>query len=57
MEEVANASTLVLVAAVALFYGVHDWVKGAVITTIIAINLLVGFLQEYRKAKKSMDAL
>uniref|UniRef100_A0A0W0G514 P-type Na(+) transporter n=1 Tax=Moniliophthora roreri TaxID=221103 RepID=A0A0W0G514_MONRR len=55
-RQVANALTLVLVAAMALSYGVRDWVEGAVITAVIAINVLVGFFQEY-KAEKSMDAL
>ncbi|KAL0059604.1 hypothetical protein AAF712_013655 [Marasmius tenuissimus] len=55
-RQVANALTLVLVAAMALSYGVQDWVEGAVITAVIAINVLVGFFQEY-KAEKSMDAL
>ncbi|KAF9259915.1 sodium transport ATPase [Marasmius fiardii PR-910] len=56
IRQVANALTLVLVAAMALSYGVQDWVEGAVITAVIAINVVVGFFQEY-KAEKSMDAL
>ena len=52
----ANALTLVLVAACALSYGVQDWIEGAVITAVITINVVVGFIQEY-KAEKTMDSL
>lgn len=45
-----------LVAACALSYGVQDWIEGAVITAVITINVIVGFIQEY-KAEKTMDSL
>lgn len=52
----ANALTLVLVAAMALSFGVQDWVEGGVITAVIVLNVIVGFVQEY-KAEKTMDSL
>ncbi|THV00758.1 potassium/sodium eff [Dendrothele bispora CBS 962.96] len=56
IRQMANALTLVLVAAMALSFGVQDWVEGAVITAVIVINVTVGFFQEY-KAEKTMDSL
>ncbi|KAK7443243.1 hypothetical protein VKT23_015840 [Stygiomarasmius scandens] len=56
IRQMANALTLVLVAAMALSFGVEDWVEGAVITAVIVLNVSVGFVQEYR-AEKTMDSL
>jgi Na+-exporting ATPase len=54
--QLANALTLVLFAALALSFGVQDFVEGSVIAAVIAVNTAVGFFQEYR-AEKTMDAL
>ncbi|KAL0959255.1 hypothetical protein HGRIS_014526 [Hohenbuehelia grisea] len=54
--QLANALTLVLVAAMALSFGVQDWVEGGVIGAVIIFNAAVGFFQEY-KAEKTMDSL
>ncbi|KAG8687900.1 hypothetical protein FRC11_006407 [Ceratobasidium sp. 423] len=56
LAQVANALTLVLVGAMALSFGVNDWVEGGVITAVILLNIIVGFWQEY-KAEKTMDSL
>ncbi|CAE7224993.1 unnamed protein product [Rhizoctonia solani] len=56
IRQMANALTLVLVAACALSWGVQDWIEGAVITAVILLNVGVGFIQEY-KAEKTMDSL
>ncbi|KAF5353799.1 hypothetical protein D9758_010589 [Tetrapyrgos nigripes] len=56
IRQMANALTLVLLAAMALSFGVQDWVEGAVITAVIIINVTVGFFQEY-KAERTMDSL
>ncbi|KAG7088990.1 hypothetical protein E1B28_012936 [Marasmius oreades] len=56
IRQMANALTLVLVAAMALSYGVQDWIEGGVITAVIVLNVAVGFIQEYR-AEKTMDSL
>ncbi|KAJ7581060.1 hypothetical protein C8J56DRAFT_1101672 [Mycena floridula] len=56
LRQMSNALTLVLVAAMALSFGVQDWIEGAVITTVIILNVSVGFFQEYR-AEKTMDSL
>ncbi|KAL0565519.1 hypothetical protein V5O48_016504 [Marasmius crinis-equi] len=56
IRQMANALTLVLVAAMALSFGVQDFVEGGVITAVIVLNISVGFFQEYR-AEKTMDSL
>ncbi|QRV84266.1 potassium/sodium efflux P-type ATPase [Ceratobasidium sp. AG-Ba] len=56
IRQMANALTLVLVAACALSWGVQDWIEGAVITAVIILNVTVGFIQEY-KAEKTMASL
>ncbi|KIW19646.1 potassium/sodium efflux P-type ATPase, fungal-type [Exophiala spinifera] len=55
-KQISNAMILVLVLAMALSYGVEDWVEGAVITAVIVLNVLIGFYQEFQ-AEKKMDAL
>uniref|UniRef100_V5F2X8 Uncharacterized protein n=2 Tax=Kalmanozyma brasiliensis (strain GHG001) TaxID=1365824 RepID=V5F2X8_KALBG len=52
----ANALTLVLLAAMALSFGVKDWVEGGVVTAVIVTNVLIGFIQEY-KAERTMASL
>ena len=56
VRQVANALTLVLVAAMALSFGVRDWVEGGVVTAVIVTNVLIGFIQEY-KAERTMASL
>lgn len=55
-KQISNAMILVLVLAMALSYGVQDFVEGAVITAVIILNVLIGFYQEFQ-AEKKMDAL
>jgi P-type Na+/K+ transporter len=56
LKQVSNAMILVLVLAMALSYGVTDFVEGGVITAVIVLNVVIGFYQEF-KAEKKMDAL
>lgn len=56
VAQFTNALCLVLFAALALSFGVGDFVEGAVIACVIALNTVVGFFQEY-KAEKTMDTL
>lgn len=56
LKQISNAMVLVLVLAMALAYGVSDYVEGGVITAIIVANVLIGFYQEF-KAEQKMDAL
>ncbi|KAL0564061.1 hypothetical protein V5O48_017996 [Marasmius crinis-equi] len=52
----ANALTLILVAAMAISFGVQNLVEGSVFTAVIVLNISVGFFQEYR-AEKTIDSL
>lgn len=47
---------LVLVLAMALSYGVTDYIEGGVITAVIVLNVTIGFYQEFQ-AEKKMDSL
>jgi P-type Na+/K+ transporter len=51
-----SGSLQVLILAMALSYGVKDWVEGAVITAVILLNVSIGFYQEFQ-AEKKMDSL
>ena len=56
LKQVSNAMILVLVLAMALSYGVTDFIEGGVITAVIVLNVLIGFYQEFQ-AEKKMDSL
>lgn len=56
LKQVSNAMILVLVLAMALSYGVTDYVEGGVITAVIVLNIAIGFYQEFQ-AEKKMDSL
>lgn len=56
LKQVANAMTIVLTLAMALSYGVQDWVEGSVVLAIIILNIVIGFFQEFR-AEKTMESL
>ena len=56
LKQISNAMILVLVLAMALSYGVTDFVEGGVITAVIVLNVAIGFYQEFQ-AEKKMDAL
>ncbi|PHH82168.1 hypothetical protein CDD82_6790 [Ophiocordyceps australis] len=55
-KQVLNAMILVLVFAMALSFGINDFIEGGVLVFVIALNVTIGFWQEYR-AEKRMDAL
>ncbi|KAL8667340.1 MAG: hypothetical protein Q9168_007289 [Polycauliona sp. 1 TL-2023] len=56
LKQVSNAMILVLVLAMALSYGVTDYIEGGVITAVIVLNVAIGFYQEFQ-AEKKMDSL
>lgn len=54
--QVANALTLVLILAMAASFGIKSWIEGGVVAAVIALNIVVGFFQEFNAAK-TMDSL
>ncbi|KFY37305.1 hypothetical protein V494_04815 [Pseudogymnoascus sp. VKM F-4513 (FW-928)] len=56
MKQISNAMILVLVFAMALSFGVGDYIEGGVLAAVIVLNVTIGFVQEL-KAEKKMDSL
>jgi len=56
VRQFANLMVLLLVIAAALSFVMVDWVEGAAILVVIAINVAIGFAMEYQ-ATRSMEAL
>ncbi|KAG9240694.1 sodium P-type ATPase-like protein [Calycina marina] len=56
IRQVANAMTLVLILAMAVSFGIGSYIEGGVISAVIALNITVGFFQEY-SAEKTMNSL
>ncbi|PTB73758.1 cation transporting ATPase [Trichoderma longibrachiatum ATCC 18648] len=55
-KQMLNAMIIVLVFAMALSFGIKDYIEGGVLACVIFLNVTIGFWQEYR-AEKRMDAL
>ncbi|KAF2460680.1 sodium transport ATPase [Lineolata rhizophorae] len=56
LRQVSNSLTLVLVITMALSYGINDYIEGGVITAVILLNIVVGFVQDYH-AEKTIESL
>lgn len=56
VRQIANAMTLVLILAMAVSFGIQSFTEGAVVAGVVAINISVGFYQEFQ-AEKTMDSL
>ncbi|EAT82901.2 hypothetical protein SNOG_09636 [Parastagonospora nodorum SN15] len=56
LRQVANAMTLILIAAMAVSFAIQSWIEGGVVTAIILLNIVIGFVQEFN-AEKTMDSL
>lgn len=56
VRQIANAMTLVLILAMAVSFGIASYIEGGVVLAVIAINIMVGFVQEFQ-AEKTMDSL
>ncbi|OBT70160.1 hypothetical protein VE03_00513 [Pseudogymnoascus sp. 23342-1-I1] len=56
MKQISNAMILVLLFAMALSFGVGDFIEGGVLAAVIVLNVTIGFVQEL-KAEKKMDSL
>jgi Na+-exporting ATPase len=40
----------------AVSFAIQSWIEGGVVTAIILLNVIIGFMQEF-KAEKTMDSL
>ncbi|KAK3943276.1 hypothetical protein QBC46DRAFT_351651 [Diplogelasinospora grovesii] len=56
IRQLCNAMIFVLIFAMALSFGVTDWVEGGILAAVIVINVSIGFWQELGNEKK-MEAL
>ncbi|KAH8882599.1 potassium/sodium efflux P-type ATPase [Thozetella sp. PMI_491] len=56
IRQLFNAMILVLFFAMAVSFGVKDYIEGTVLAVVIVLNVSIGFFQEYG-AEKKMDAL
>lgn len=48
VRQVANCLTIVLLGAMALSFGVKDWVEGGVVLAVVVCNVVIGFVQEWK---------
>lgn len=55
-QEACNAIILVLIISMAVSFAFKSWIEGGVIAAVICLNIVVGFIQEYR-AGKTLDSL
>lgn len=44
LRQVSNSLTLVLVIAMSLSYGINDYIEGSVITAVIFLNIIIGYV-------------
>ncbi|KAG7662584.1 ENA2 [[Candida] subhashii] len=56
VHQIFNAMILVLIISMVIALAIKDWISGGVIGFVVFLNVLVGFIQEY-KAEKTMGSL
>lgn len=56
MRQISNSLTLVLVIVMILSFAINDFIEGGVITAVIVLNIVVGFVQDYR-AEQTIQSL
>ncbi|KAF2753981.1 putative potassium/sodium P-type ATPase [Pseudovirgaria hyperparasitica] len=55
LRQVSNSLTLVLVITMALSFAINDYIEGGVIAAVISLNIVVGFVQDYKAEKQIMS--
>lgn len=56
LKQFVNAMMLVLLLALGVSYGNGSYIEGTVVGTVVILNIVVGFIQEY-SAEKTMESL
>ncbi|KAI1388099.1 potassium/sodium eff [Hypoxylon trugodes] len=56
LRQVSNSLTMVLILVMALSFAISDFVEGGVIAAVILLNIIVGFIQDYR-AEQTIQSL
>ncbi|KAG8169702.1 hypothetical protein KVR01_000447 [Diaporthe batatas] len=56
LRQVSNSLTLVLVITTILSFAINDHIEGAIICAVILLNIVVGFIQDFR-AEQTIQAL
>lgn len=56
LAQVANALTVVLIAVMILSFAISDYIEGGVVAAVIALNIVVGLVQDYR-AEQTIQSL
>ncbi|KAI5776350.1 putative sodium P-type ATPase [Geopyxis carbonaria] len=54
--QIFNAMVLVLIMGMVVSFAIKSWIEAGVVTAVVVINIVVGFMQEY-SAEKTMDSL
>ncbi|KAB8337256.1 hypothetical protein FH972_021558 [Carpinus fangiana] len=55
LRQVSNSLTLVLVIVMAISFAINDYIEAAVVTAVILLNVVIGFLQDYRAEQQIMS--
>ncbi|KAK6584732.1 hypothetical protein PZA11_002956 [Diplocarpon coronariae] len=56
IRQIANAMILILIIAMAVSFGIAAWIEGGVVSAVIVLNVIIGFIQEFN-AEKTLDSL
>ncbi|KAK1977329.1 potassium/sodium efflux P-type ATPase [Colletotrichum cereale] len=56
MRQISNSLTLVLVIVTILSFAISDYIEAGVITAVIVLNIVVGFIQDYN-AEQTIQSL
>ncbi|KAI0014838.1 potassium/sodium eff [Xylariomycetidae sp. FL0641] len=56
LRQVSNSLTMVLVLVMAISFAIQDYIEGGVISAVILLNIIVGFVQDYR-AEQTIQSL
>ncbi|OTB10257.1 hypothetical protein K445DRAFT_309635 [Daldinia sp. EC12] len=56
LRQVSNSLTMVLILVMALSFAISDFIEGGVIAAVITLNIVVGFVQDYR-AEQTIQSL